>query len=144
MRADLAPIYDRLYAWSAARGFAGSDPFDGLNSRMFQATPLKNYRLPRLLLTQVVKRSPVNLRGLLCVEPGVNAKAIALFALAELARYRTTLDEAHADNAHELLDRLFDLGIRDADTLAFGYNFDWQSRAFFAPKGTPTIVPTAF
>ena len=27
---------------------------------------------------------------------------------------------------------------------AWGYNFDWQSRHFFAPKGTPTIVPTAF
>jgi hypothetical protein len=27
---------------------------------------------------------------------------------------------------------------------AWGYNFDWQSRAFFAPKGTPTLVPTAF
>ena len=27
---------------------------------------------------------------------------------------------------------------------AWGYNFDWQSRNFFAPKGTPTIVPTAF
>ena len=27
---------------------------------------------------------------------------------------------------------------------AWGYNFDWQSRNFFAPKGTPTIIPTAF
>ena len=29
-------------------------------------------------------------------------------------------------------------------SLAFGYNFDWQSRAFYVPQGTPTIVPTAF
>jgi len=27
---------------------------------------------------------------------------------------------------------------------AWGYNFDWQSRNFFAPKGTATVVPTAF
>ncbi len=27
---------------------------------------------------------------------------------------------------------------------AWGYNFDWQSRVFFAPRGTPTVVPTAF
>ena len=26
----------------------------------------------------------------------------------------------------------------------WGYNFDWQSRSFFLPRGTPTIVPTAF
>jgi hypothetical protein len=27
---------------------------------------------------------------------------------------------------------------------AWGYNFDWQSRKFFAPQNTATIVPTAF
>src|SRR4026208_395049 len=27
---------------------------------------------------------------------------------------------------------------------AWGYNFPWQSRKFFAPQGTPMIVPTAF
>ncbi len=27
---------------------------------------------------------------------------------------------------------------------AWGYNFAWQSRNFFAPEGTPMIVPTAF
>jgi len=26
----------------------------------------------------------------------------------------------------------------------WGYNFDWQGRAGFTPKGTPTIVNTAF
>src|SRR5258708_3453315 len=106
MAPDLERIYDRLYAWCAARGFAGFDPFDGLNSRIFQATPFKNYRLPRLMFTQLIKRSPVNLRPLLLVPPGVNAKAIALFALAELSRFRVTGDQHHAANASELLDRL--------------------------------------
>ena len=144
MPADLTRIYDRLYTWSSERGFAGFDPFDGLNSRVFQATPLKNYRLPRLLLTQLVKRSPVNWRSLLRIQPGVNPKAIALFALAELSRYRATRGDAHGQNARKLLTTLLDLGISDGNTLGYGYNFDWQSRIFFAPKGTPTIVPTAF
>jgi rhamnogalacturonyl hydrolase YesR len=26
----------------------------------------------------------------------------------------------------------------------WGYNFDWQARAFFQPKGTPTVVATTF
>lgn len=144
MRENFELIYDELYAWCESRGFAGSDPFDGLNSRIFQATPLKDHRLPRLALTQLVKRSPVNLRRLLKVPPGVNPKGVALFALAELSRYRATRFEEHASRARELLDRLLTLAIREGDTLAFGYNFDWQSRVFFAPKGTPTIVPTAF
>ena len=144
MPADLERIYDRLYVWCVARGFAGFDSFDALNSRLFQATPLKNYRLPRLAFTQLVKRSPVNLRPLLLVPPGVNAKAVALFALAEISRYRATGDRHHAANGRELLGDLLELGIREGDTLAYSYNFDWQSRVFFAPKGTPTIVPTAF
>jgi hypothetical protein len=106
--------------------------------------PLRNYRLPRLALTQLIKRSPVNLRPVLRVPPGVNAKALALFALAELSRYRATGEVYHAENARQLLGQLMELGTRSGDTLAFGYNFDWQSRVFFAPKGTPTIVPTAF
>lgn len=141
---DLERIYERLFAWAAGRGFAGSDPFDGLNSELMQATPLRKFRLPRLVLTQAVKRSPVDLRHVLRIPAGVNPKGIALFALAELSRFRTTGDLTHQKNARSLLDRLLDLGIRTEATLAFGYNFDWQSRVFFIPTGTPTIVPTAF
>ncbi|MFL6373433.1 MAG: hypothetical protein ACJ73D_02085 [Pyrinomonadaceae bacterium] len=144
MPAELERIYDRLFAWSAARGFAGYDPFDALNSRIFLKKPLRNHRLARLALTQLVKRSPVNLRPLLGVRPGVNPKAIALFSLAELSRYRATARSSHAENARRLLDQLLELGAYAGDTRSFGYNFDWQSRVFFAPRGTPTIVPTAF
>ena len=144
MPAKLERIYDRLFAWCEARRFAGFDPFDALNSRVFQFTPLKNYRLPRLTLTQIVKRSPIDLRPLLGILAGVNPKGVALFALGELSRFRVTSDERHALNARHLLDRLLELGIRAGEGLAFGYNFDWQSRMFFAPEGTPTVVPTAF
>jgi uncharacterized protein YyaL (SSP411 family) len=48
-----------------------------------------------------------------------------------------------------LLDMLLQTRIegKSADgkvTAAFGYNFDWQSRHFYAPLGTPAVVPTAF
>ncbi len=32
----------------------------------------------------------------------------------------------------------------DCSGNAWGYNFDWQSRAFFRPRGVPTIVNTSF
>jgi hypothetical protein len=144
MAEDLTEIYEELFAWCKARGFAGSDPFDGLNSRIFKVTPFRNYRSPRLALTQLVKRSPVDLRRMLGIGPGVNSKGIALFALAELSRFRRTRGERHRERSRELLNYLSELGIRDGQTLSFGYNFDWQSRVFYAPEGTPTIVPTAF
>ena len=45
-------------------GFAGHDPFDGLNSVLFQLTPLKHIQTARLAWLQMVKRSPVDLRAL--------------------------------------------------------------------------------
>jgi len=151
MTEDLQTIYDRLFAYCEAENFAGYDPFDGLNSRVFRFFPLKYSRFARLAFLQMVKRSAKNLRPALKIEKGINAKGIALFALAELSRFRTTYKSQHAENAKSLLEKLLELKIsirnpkfQIPNRTAFGYNFDWQSRAFFAPEGTPTIVPTAF
>jgi hypothetical protein len=141
---DLNEIYSTLIERSRADGFAGWDPFDGLESRIFRSTPLRHIAPARMAWLQMIKRSPWNLRSLLRVPKGLNSKGLALFALAEMSRYRTTNDPANRDRATEILDRLRTLTIETKNGVAFGYNFDWQSRAFFAPKGTPTIVPTAF
>lgn len=140
----LIKVYDELFAWCEREEFSGFDPFDGLNSLIFQSLPLKTFALARLAWLQSVKRSPVNLRKILSVKKGVNAKGIALFALAELSRFRATQEEKHAENSQNLLKKLLTQKIQIPNRTAFGYNFDWQSRAFFAPQGTPTIVPTAF
>jgi len=149
MSTHLTTIYDQLFSYCEARDFAGHDPFDGLNSRLFQLTPLKHIRLARLAWLQMFKRSPIDLRGSFGVKKGVNPKGIALFALAELSRFRVTKETGHMENAVQLIDRLLEVKIvRKAKdgraTTAFGYNFDWQSRVFYAPQGTPAIVPTAF
>ncbi|MBK8466040.1 MAG: terpene cyclase/mutase family protein [Chloracidobacterium sp.] len=149
MEPDLKKIYDELYAYCDSEDFAGYDPFDGLNSVLFQWTPLKHFAKTRLAWLQMVKRSPLNLRPVLYVPTGVNPKGLALFALAEISRFRKTEDAKHLGNARLLLDRLLETKIvgktEDSKlTTSFGYNFDWQSRVFFAPVGTPAIVPTAF
>lgn len=133
--------YDELLAWCRAHDFAGHDPFDALNSRLFQATPLARSRDARLIWTQLVKRSPLDVRALARVPAERNAKGIALFALAELARVRR--GEA-AGQAKELLAALLAMKLEGYSGAAWGYNFDWQSRNFFAPRGMATIVPTAF
>ncbi|MFL6211388.1 MAG: hypothetical protein ACJ74W_21245 [Pyrinomonadaceae bacterium] len=140
----LEQAYESLAAWCRARGYAGHDPFDGLNSRLFQATPLKRSRLLRLLWTQAFKRAPVNLRALARVPVGKNAKGTALFALAALARWRALRTTDAEREARALLEQLLAARIAGYNGAAWGYNFDWQGRAFFAPRGTPTVVPTAF
>ena len=145
MSAELLRVYEQLHAWCRARDYAGHDPFDALNSRLFKATPLKRSRLARLAWTQLFKRSPVNLRSLARVPAERNPKGTALFALAALSRLRATGDPEHAEEARRLLEDLLAARIRTpGGHAAWGYNFDWQGRAFYAPRGTPTVVPTAF
>lgn len=176
MTVDFADAYEKLRAWCRARDYAGFDPFDALNSRLFQATPLRHSRAARLVWTQLFKRSPLNLRPLARVPAGRNSKGTALFALAALARFRAQAtagadsevtagatgkatagavskataaakSEATAETegeARELLEALLDARLEGWSGAAWGYNFDWQGRAFYAPRGTPTVVPTAF
>ena len=136
--------YSQLLSWCRERDFAGHDPFDALNSRLFQASPLASSRNLRLAFTQILKRSPFDFRKFAQIPPQRNAKGIALFALAHLAEYRSTKTVESESSARSLLSDLREMKLTKYAGAAWGYNFDWQSRNFFAPRGTPTIVPTAF
>jgi hypothetical protein len=144
MAITLTRAHHDLWRWCRRQGFAGYDPYDALNSRLFAATPLSDSRLARLAWTQLHKRSPVNLRSLVGIPRERNAKGIALFALAALAEYRRTQTREAEIEARELLDDLMWMRLKGFKGAAWGYNFDWQSRSFFVPRGTPTVVPTAF
>jgi hypothetical protein len=136
--------HDELFSWCQQHDFAGHDPFDALNSRLFQATPLAQSRNARFIWTQLLKRSPLDFRGLAQVPAERNAKGIALFALAQIANYRRDQKEEANQRAHSFLSELLSMKLDGYRGACWGYNFDWQSRNFFAPRGTPTIVPTAF
>jgi hypothetical protein len=136
--------YDELFSWCRTRDFAGHDPFDALNSRLFQATPLAQSRNARFIWTQLVKRSPLDVRALTRVPAERNAKGVALFALALLANYRRVKTEESRNRANEMLTALLSMKIGGYSGAAWGYNFDWQSRNFFASKEMPTSVATAF
>lgn len=144
MAPELINAHRDLWNYCRSHEFAGYDPYDGLNSRVFQSTPLRSSRLARLAWTQFFKRSPVNFRKLAGVPRERNAKGIALFALAALADFRRTRTKQAEIEARELLDDLMGMSLKGFKGACWGYNFDWQSRSFFAPKGTPTMVPTAF
>ncbi len=144
MAIDLKSAHQDLWQWCREQGFAGYDPYDALNSRWFQATSLQRSRFARLAWTQLHKRSPINFRPLVRIPRERNAKGVALFALAALAEYRRSQTKEAEVEARELLDDLMWMRLKGFKGAAWGYNFDWQSRSFFAPRGTPTVVPTAF
>src|ERR1700693_2317900 len=64
--------------------WAGYDPYDALNSGLFKSLPFLNYRIPRLVMTQVLKRSPINFRAFMFMPKTQNPKALALFLSAFL------------------------------------------------------------
>ena len=144
MHTSIEHAFNDLLAWCHRREFAGYDPFDALNSRVFQSTPFRGSRTARLIWTQAFKRSPFNLRSFARVPPQKNSKGHALFALAALANYRRVKTVEVENDARALLDELWQMRIEGFSGAAWGYNFAWQSRNFFAPQGTPMIVPTAF
>src|SRR5215204_4230775 len=137
-------VYDQLFSWCQQRDFAGHDPFDALNSRLFQATPLAQSRNARFIWTQIVKRSPADFRNVIRVPAERNAKGIALFALSQIANHRRLKNQQSEAALHNFLSALLAMKAHGYSGASWGYNFDWQSRNFFAPRGTPTIVPTAF
>lgn len=144
MHNSIEPAFAELLQWCRRQNFAGFDPFDALNSRVLQSSPLGRSRTARLISTQLIKRSPLNLRPLARVPGQKNSKGIALFALAGLSNYRRLKTSETEKEARDLLDDLLRMRIVGYSGAAWGYNFDWQSRHFFAPRGTPMIVPTAF
>lgn len=117
--------------------YQGWDLFDGLNSRIFKISPFYKSKFLRLLWIQFFKRSPVNLRVLALVPKGLNAKGLALFATGLL--YQGKIKECEYLHAH-LRNMVCD-GYAGA---SWGYNFDWQARAFFVLQGIPNLVTTVF
>src|SRR5437870_10104157 len=79
MSNEVKAIILKLLAYCRANDWAGYDPYDALNSKVFGFLPLLNSRIPRIVLTQVLRRSPINFRRLLLVPKTQNPKALALF-----------------------------------------------------------------
>jgi hypothetical protein len=133
----------KLLAYCRAHDWAGFDPYDALNSRVFRAFPFLNFKLVRLVLTQAVKRCPINLRPLLLVPRAPNPKGIALFLSSVTRLQKIGLIEK--DNLSSLMaDKLLNLRSVHQRRACWGYNFDWQTRTYLVPKGSPNIICSTF
>ncbi|HKP87545.1 MAG TPA: hypothetical protein VJZ26_15690 [Blastocatellia bacterium] len=154
----------KLLRYCRGEAWAGYDPYDGLNTPLARFLPVRD-KYSRTALTQLIKRSPLNLRPLLGIKKSRNPKGLALAAraiilLAERGGNRLSPDLLEGAQRHSLalddtadsfetdlrflINKLVDLRIEKYGGSCWGYNFDWQSRAFFAPRGTPNVVCTTF
>ena len=144
----------RLLRYCRAEGWAGYDPYDGLNSPLARLIP-DGGKTPRIVLTQVLRRSPVNFRSLLGIKKDLNPKGLALAARGFLSLKKRTSPftlGTGSDFSANSLDRDFRFIVGSLwssrspayEEACWGYNFPWQSRTLFAPRGLPNAVCTVF
>jgi hypothetical protein len=135
---------DLLY-YCKEEQFKGYDPYDGLNSRFFQSLPfIPKSRFCRLVWIQFFKRSPLNLRKWVGIDPEYNPKAVGLFLSTYCVMYKRERKPEQMEKILLFIQLLEELETKGYSGACWGYNFDWESRAFFQPKFTPTIVASTF
>lgn len=144
MKTCLNNSFDKLEKYVIKNNYEGYDLFDGLNSKIFKNSFLYKNRFFRLALIQFCKLSLINFRKLLLIPKSFNPKGGALFLLGNLNRFEQTKDLKYKNEAEKLYQKLKKSVIKRKKGLAWGYNFDWQARAFYVPTGTPNVVTSVF
>jgi hypothetical protein len=133
----------KLLTYCRTNDWAGYDPYDALNSELLKTLPFLNTRVSRLVLTQAMKRFPINLRPLLRVGGTQNPKALALFLTAILKLRKLAI--LQDDNlARGLVAKIIALRSPDTDYWCWGYSFPWQTRTVLVQRGAPNLVCTIF
>jgi hypothetical protein len=137
-------VLDAVLDYSEAQHWQGFDKHDALNSPILEALCGWS-RVTRLLAVQAVMRSPVNVRPILMTPRTFNPKGLALFMRGLLDRYALDGNEQHLVRVRALASQLDAMAVvTPSGGRAWGYQYPWQDLGFFAPRGTPNAVVTAF
>jgi uncharacterized protein YyaL (SSP411 family) len=132
----------KLYGWLEKNQFKAYDTFDGLSSPLLR--PLTFERpLLRTVLLQGVRRFPINLRPILGIKREVSTKGMGFLARGYLRLYQATRDTRWLERAHDALHWLVGQKLSGYSGACWGNHFDYQSRTFYLPRNTPTVVWTS-
>lgn len=132
-----------LLDYCRANKWAGIEPYDVLNSKLLPALPIPDSRWPRLLLTQALKRSPINIRSFLLIPRTQNPKALALFLAGLLKLSQAGLGDVE-DDIQAVIKRIVALRSPEKTYWCWGYNFPWQTRYHLVPRWAANLVCTSF
>jgi hypothetical protein len=134
----------KLLSYCQSHNWAGYDPYDALNSRIFKALPFLNSRLPRLALTQALKRSPINLRPMFLIPATQNPKGLALFLQAVMRLSKLQLIDGGDEILKSLAKGIEELRSPNTSFWCWGYSFPWQTKTQLIAARTPNLVCTLF
>ena len=154
---NIAKAFIKLKSYCEREKYKGWDPYDGLNSKLFNKIPfVRSSRFFRLAVIQFFKRCPINIRKIVLIPTQYNAKGIGLFLSgycnlydavgkdSKLSRYLGPKEEL-IDKINQLANLVISLKSKGPyHGACWGYGFGWQSKAFYLPPNTPTVVATSF
>ncbi|OKH89075.1 hypothetical protein [Thalassospira sp. TSL5-1] len=142
----LCDMRDWVWCHMAQQDYAGADPFDGLESRYFAASPFASSRLARLVWLQAMKHAPQMVRNRAGIPPLLNPKTLALLLGAgsgvPVGNWQTEFAGFDGDALARDITRLL-LTLQNEDG-GWGYPFAWQARAFYAGRGQSNAIVTCF
>jgi len=143
IQAKAQKCIDEMLSYIESADYTGYDPYDALNSPLIRHIGA-NSKWVRIGATQLIRRSAVNLRPLLGIRKGHNPKGMGLFLWGYAKLFALTREQRYLERVDYILNILEQLRSKGYSGNCWGYNFDWQSRTFMRPAGTPTIVNTSF
>ena len=138
-----SPQVYNLKNYIEKNNFTGWDPYDALNSPIVSLLSLHT-KYGKILWTQFMRRFPINFRPILLTKKSLNPKGVGLFLTSYVKLYKINPNDKDLKIINNLIHSLEKLSSTNYPGCSWGYNFDWQSRAAFVPKFTPTIVNSAF
>lgn len=150
----LLNCFHKLREYCEKEDYKGYDVSDSIASPILTRTFLKNISAARFLFIQLTghRLAFINLRPLLFIPKFYNAKGISLF-LNGYCNIYDIINEGYnigitknscKEKIIYLADMLLSLSCKDYSGACWGYPTAWQSRKFYFPPETPTVVATAF
>ena len=141
---NLNRSFEKLHEFIINENYRGHDPFDGLNSKFFNFFKLNKIPFFRLVWIQFFKQFPINARKYVSIDKEYNAKGLGLFLSSYCNLYNIHPKKEYLKKIYFFIEHLNKIEVKGYSGSCWGYNFDWQSRAFFQPKNTPTVVASTF
>lgn len=128
----------RLDLWLQQHDYKAYDPFEGLSSTLRPFTVGSKFM--RQCLVQAVRRCPVNPRPLIGIRPSHSLKGMGFLARGYMRWNAAEPDDTLLRKARMCLDWLIEHPAKGYSGYCWGNHFDYQTRLYYAPAGTPTIV----
>ena len=142
----LSIILDKTEQYMQNSGYRGYDPYDGLESPIFNLPILRSAKIPRWGFQQVLKRIPFQIRPLFGIPKGYNPVTLALAIQGFVSRDQANKKGPHSrkTEVERLVTELERLQSPGFSGVCWGYDFDWEARYAAIPAWHPTVVVTGF